>query len=85
MKKKILIPLLSVFAFGAIVASGSILAYNATKEPLYANADAVSTDVLIADKYVLGDRISLPQNAILEYNGQRYNATVTLRDPDGRG
>ena len=85
MKKKILIPILSICALGAIVASGSILKYNEVKEPLYVCADAISADVLLADKYVLGDKISLPQNVSLECEGKTYPATVTLRDPAGRG
>ncbi len=85
MKKKILIPILSMCAVGTLAASVGMLKYNGTREPLSVQAEAVSSDGLIADKYVVGDRVALPQNATLEYAGKTYPAMVTLRDPVGRG
>ena len=85
MKKKILISILSVCAVGGFAASVGLLKYDGAKEQLSVNAEAVNSDGLLADKYVLGDKVFLPQNATLEYEGKTYGATVTLRDPDGRG
>ena len=84
MRKKILISVLSIFAFGAAVLSSALIEKSANN-PLSVVAETVNSSVLIADKYVLGDVVELPRDATLEYNGQTYAATVTLRDPDGRG
>ena len=85
MKKKILIPILSICALGMLAVSGGLLKHNEKKEPLCVYADAMRADVLLADKYVVGDTISLPQNVSLERDGKSYPATITLRDPAGRG
>ena len=84
MRKKILISVLSIFAFGAVALSSALID-NSTNNPLSVIAETVNSNVLIADKYVLGDTVELPNDATLEYEGQSYKATVTLRDPDGRG
>ena len=84
MRKKILISVLSIFAFGAVALSSALIE-NSTNNPLSVVAETVNSSVLIADKYVVGDTLELPNDATLEYDGQSYNATVTLRDPDGRG
>ena len=85
MKRKMLIPILSACALGVIALSGGILKYNQAKSPAVASADAMTADILIADKYVIGESISLPRNVTLEYDGVKYEAAVTLRDPKGRG
>ena len=84
MRKKILISVLSIVAFGAAVLSSALIEKSANN-PLSVVAETVNSSVLIADKYVLGDVVELPRDATLEYDGQTYAATVTLRDPDGRG
>ena len=84
MRKKILISILSTLALGALVCSGAFIKNNAN-EIVSVQAEAVRTSALIAEKYVIGDSIELPKDATLEYGGKNYSATVTLRDPDGRG
>ena len=84
MRKRILVSVLSCITMGlAVVAGGLLGASDETKLTLAAEALTVSSP--IAEKYVLGETVTLPESATLEYNGESYNASVTLRDPEGRG
>ena len=85
MRKKILVSLLSICALGTALIAGGLVKSDFTDAPIAVYAEGVQANALIADKYVLGETLTLPTNALLEYEGRTYSATVTLRDPDGRG
>ena len=84
MRKKILISILSCMAISAATIASGLLGVNSTSKLTLA-AEALSVSSPIAEKYVLGETVTLPESATLEYDGKSYNATVTLRDPEGRG